>query len=225
MNIRSTSITSMPPLEDWEILAGLPVCVDYILLVDRFSHYRSPRKKIFDLRQRGYLYSIARGRYFNGRSSELRTTPKEEVANAIYFPSYVSLEWALQFYGLLADRVHTVTSVTSLRSKEFRTPSDSYTFSHIACKCYPIGYVIHQADALHSFFVAQPEKALVDLISVQRPTGTLDIGSFLERELRIDVDALLLMLERERLLELSSYYHRASNEFRTLRWLARNLES
>ena len=116
---------------DFEILTNLPVRVDYILLKDTFSHYRSPKKKIFDLKKKGYLNQIKRGQYFNLKSKFIENTPYEVIANSLCFPSYVSMEWALQYYGLIADRVTTVTSVTVLRSKDFKTPYAAYSYKHI----------------------------------------------------------------------------------------------
>ena len=48
--------------------------------------------------------------------------PYEQVANLLYGPSYVSLEWALSFYGMIPERVHTITSMTLGRNKEYHTP-------------------------------------------------------------------------------------------------------
>ena len=37
---------------------------------------------------------------------------REVLANLIYGPSYISLEYGLQHYGLIPERVEIVTSVT-----------------------------------------------------------------------------------------------------------------
>lgn len=114
---------------DIETLANLPVRVDYLLLEDCFSNFKSPKKKIFDLKKKGYLRQIKRGQYFNLKSKFIESTPYEIIANSLYFPSYISMEWALQFYGLIMDRVTTVTSVTRLRSKTSKLPFAHFLIS------------------------------------------------------------------------------------------------
>lgn len=75
---------------DFEILGGLPVQVELLLLKDRFGHYKNPRKQIFDLSQKNYLYLIRRGHYLNVKSEEFKELGLESFANILYFPSYVS---------------------------------------------------------------------------------------------------------------------------------------
>lgn len=208
---------------DLETLAELPVRVDYLLLQDRFSHNKSPKKKIFDLKKKGYLYQIKRGQYFNLKSKFFQNTPYEIVANALYFPSYVSMEWALQYYGLIMDRVTTVTSATLLRSNNFKTPYSPFSYTHIAKKRYPVGYGTKTNSTGDSFLIARPEKALIDYTSVRAKNLIIktedDIREFIEEDLRLDLPELLKITPLEDLKELLPYYHRNSKEYRILQWL------
>lgn len=207
---------------DIEILNALPIQVDVLLLKDQFSMYKNPQKKIFDLTQKEYLYPIKRGRYFNLKSEDLKKTQLESMANVLYFPSYVSAEWALQYYGLLMDRVHTVTSVTTRRTAQFKTPMGIFSFEHINKRRYPCGYVM-QTSAEKSFLIARPEKALLDFINlrvkkISWKTKT-DIFKFLVEDFRIDLKSLFNLVKNEELRELLPYYHRNSKEARLLKWL------
>ncbi len=208
---------------DIEILGELPVKVDYLLLEDNFSNFKNPKKKIFDLHKKNYLYQIQRGLYFNLKSKKIETTPYEIIANSIYYPSYVSMEWALQYYGLIMDRVNTVTSVTLKRSKEFKTPYAPFTFRHISKNRYPLGYLTITNDAGESFLMARPEKALVDYVSIKAKnlqiTTPYDIEEFLENDLRLDLNEFLKVTPIDDLTELLPFYHRNSKEQRILKWL------
>lgn len=208
---------------DIETLASLPVRVDYLLLEDCFSNFKSPKKKIFDLKKKGYLQQIKRGQYFNLKSKFLESTPYEIIANSLYFPSYVSMEWALQFYGLIMDRVSTVTSVTLLRSKNFKTPYSPFSYTHITKKRYPVGYVTKFNKAGDSFLIARPEKALIDYVNMRAKNLTIknddDIQDFLESDLRLDLREFLKATKFEDIKELLSFYHRNSKEHRILKWL------
>lgn len=208
---------------DLEILANLPVLVDYLLLKDRFSNHKNPKKKVFDLKQKGHLQQIKRGHYFNIKSKELETTSYEVIANSLYFPSYVSMEWALQHYGLIMDRVITITSVTTLRSKKFKTPYGPLSYTHIAKKRYPIGYTTRIINKNESFLIAKPEKALLDYINIKAKnlviTNDNDIQDFLENDIRLDLTEFYKNVTFPDLKALMPFYHRNSKEYRILKWL------
>jgi predicted transcriptional regulator of viral defense system len=211
-----------------EILTNLPVKVDLIQLQDCFALYRSPKKKIFDLKKKGYLRSIRRGQYFNLKSKLLEETPYEIVANSLYFPSYISMEWALQFYGLIMDRVTTVTSVTLLRSCDFKTPYAPFSYKHITKSRYPIGYISNTSKTGDYFLIARPEKALLDYVNIRSKDLIIkseqDIKEFFENDLRLDIEEFLKITKLEDLDELLPFYHRNSKEYRILKWFIHRKE-
>lgn len=208
---------------DIDILADLPVKVDYLLLEDNFSNFRNLKKKIFDLKNKNYLYQIKRGLYFNLKSKQIESTPYEIIANSIYYPSYISMEWALQYYGLIMDRVNTVTSVTLKRSKDFKTPYAPFSFKHISKNRYPTGYLTKTNKASDTFFIARPEKALVDYVNIKAKNLKIntadDIEEFLVSDLRLDLNEFLKVTNQNDLTELLPFYHRNSKEHRILKWL------
>ncbi len=208
---------------DIELLTNLPVRVDYIFLKDLFKAYKSPKKKIFDLKERGFLYLIRRGQYFNLKSREVETGNYETIANSLYFPSYISLEWALQHYGLISDRVITVTSVTINRSKKFDTPLANFSYEHLNKKRYPIGNIVLNIKGGKSFLIARPEKALMDYVNLRaknlKVSSGSDISEFLEEDLRLDINKFKKIVRLLHIQELYPFYHRNSKEHRILKWL------
>ena len=208
---------------DIEVLSTLPVKVDLLLLRDCFSVHKSPKKKIFDLTKKGYLIQIKRGHYFNLKSKYIETTAYEIIANSLYFPSYISLEWALQYYGLIMDRVSTVTSVTLLRTKDFKTPYALFAYKHINKNRYPVGYLTKKNADGDFFLIARPEKALLDYVNLKAKNLVIqtdqDIEEFLENDLRIHLDDFFKMTLLKDLKELLPHYHRNSKEYRLLKWL------
>lgn len=80
-----------------------------------------------------------------------------EMANSMYTPSYVSLESALSFYGILSQFPYTVTSMTTKKTKTL-TYRKSYEYAHISSSLY-WGFIKKDA-----FLIATPEKALIDLL-------------------------------------------------------------
>ncbi len=210
-------------LSDLEALTNLPVQVDLLLLKDRFSQYKNTKKKIFDLMKKGYLQQIKRGLYYNLKSKEINSTSFEVIANSVYFPSYVSMEWALQYYGLISERVNTVTSVTTQRSQIFKTAYAQLSYTHIIKKRYPVGYIIKIVSQNEKFFIARPEKALIDYINLKAKNLILktesDIQNFLENDIRIDLHEFFKNITIENVNELVPYYHRNSKEYRVLNWI------
>ena len=84
------------------------------------------------------------------------------VANKLYRPSYVSLETALSYYGIIPETVYSITSVTSKPTQEFETLGMNFTYTRIKQVAFQ-GYVT-QKENDQAYFIAEPEKALVDYL-------------------------------------------------------------
>ncbi len=167
----------------------------------------------------------SRGHYINLRTKDLRETPLEVLANALYFPSYVSAEWALQHYGLIMDRVSTVTSVTLRKSSNFSTSLGNFKYDHLHSHRYPFGYILHPD---FNFLIATPEKALLDYLKLRHPgvalQGHSEIQDFLTHHLRIKLNSFLSSTHPDQVMNILTYYHRNCFEYRLLKWLIPQLE-
>lgn len=87
------------------------------------------------------------------------------VANRLQPASYVSLQTALAFYGLIPDTVNRVTSVTAGRPEELNTPLGDFDFRHVKTGLL-FGYRSMTVSG-QTALVAAPEKALLDLVYLQ----------------------------------------------------------
>lgn len=97
--------------------------------------------------------------------------PTYFVANKLYRPSYVSLETALSFYGIIPETVYSITSVTSKSTQEFETLGMTFTYTRIKQVAFQ-GYAT-QKENDQAYFIAEPEKALADylyLVSIGKRT-------------------------------------------------------
>lgn len=103
------------------------------------------------------------------------------VANRLEPGSYVSLQSALAYAGVIPEGVITTTSVTLGRPVALRTPIGEYDFRHIHRSWFK-GYSLADLGDGQKAFVASPEKALLDLVYLQ-PKG--DTEGYL-RELRLE---------------------------------------
>lgn len=106
--------------------------------------------------KRDYIVHIRRNMY------ALRDAlpPEFYLANKLYEPSYISLEFALSYHSIIPETVYEITSVTTNTTHRFEVLGKAYMYRKIKKECFT-GYVILKQKAL-SFRIADPEKAFVD---------------------------------------------------------------
>ena len=158
-------------------------CFDYLL---------SPSEKIRALEKDGQLIRLKRGLYVV--SSEVSGKPVNAClcANHIYGPSYVSQQWALRWYGLIPERVYTMTSVTTKRTRVFENALGRFTYEQVKPEYFAIGVNGVEEDGI-TFMMASREKALCDLIlhDTYLPQQSVKrLWQYLEEDIRFDVDEL-----------------------------------
>jgi predicted transcriptional regulator of viral defense system len=120
--------------------------------------YETARKFILRYIKEGFIIKLRKGLY----TLETYFPSELEIANRVYSPSYVSLEYALMFYSIIPETVYTVTSVTTKSTREFVINNISYTYSKIKKNAFT-GYLGKSMDG-NIVLIAEPEKAFVDYI-------------------------------------------------------------
>ncbi len=180
-------------MENLKQLGNIPV--NYALLGSLFSGYKSPRNKIANLENEGLLIRLKRGLYVVSPDVSGKLLSTELMANHIYGPSYISMESALRYYGLIPESVHVVRSMMTKRSRVFENSISR--FDYIACseEYYPIGINQKIGDE-YSFLIASPEKALCDLIAFTpevRPRFMNALLVYLKENIRLDMEAFYKM--------------------------------
>src|ERR1700686_148867 len=146
---------------------------DYQTLLDAIHGYARPRMKISGMLAKGDIVRVKKGLYILGESLRRGAFCRELLANLIYGPSYVSLEYALHYHGLTPERVETVTSVTCGRARAFETPVGAFSYRMIPLEALRTGMDRVELDGGRSFLIAIPEKALADRIVSDRGAGIL----------------------------------------------------
>lgn len=98
------------------------------------------------------LINIERNKYYlTGKNVDTF-----EIANFFYQPSYISLETALNYWGVLSQFPFEITSITSKKSVKKNFDDKMFNYSHIAPKYF--GMFVKK----NNFLIALPEKALFD---------------------------------------------------------------
>jgi predicted transcriptional regulator of viral defense system len=165
---------------------------DYPALTEALSRYSKPRDKLTKLLGSGAVIRIKKGLYCFSEDFRKEPVSREYLANLIYGPSYVSLDYALSFYGLIPERVDVVTSVTMRRSRGFNTPFGMFYYRMLTDNRYTYGADLEQSGKV-SFLIATPEKALFDKVWTDKRfhgVSISDYNSYLTEDLRIDLEAL-----------------------------------
>lgn len=113
----------------------------------------------------GRIYQLRRGLYSLAPPYQKVQPHPFLVANYLQRSSYVSLQSALAYYGLIPENVITTTSVTTGRPERLETPLGFFEFRHIKSDLL-FGYHMFDLGGQNAF-LATPEKALLDLIYFQ----------------------------------------------------------
>lgn len=157
-----------------------------------FSLLNAPSKRIQYLENEGDIIRLKRGLYIVNPEVSGKPIVAPLCANHIYGPSYVSLRWALRWYGLIPEQVHRMTSVTFKRSRSFETPIGVFDYYQVKTDYFSIGLRMEQEEDV-SFIIASPEKALCDFIlyDIYLPDRSVKrLAQYLEEDLRFDMDEL-----------------------------------
>ena len=182
------------------LMLQFPVIFDTSEAVQVLRGFGDPNSKLRDLVRGGYIVRIKRGLYAVAPGFRRGAFPLEVLANRVYWPSYVSLEWALAYHNLIPEAPRQVTSVAmrnspSSRAKRFHTPEGIFTYRFIPARAYPRGVGSYEAsfgDGVTFFALGFPEKALADKVFFEKGLSPAigETREYLLDNLRIEEAAL-----------------------------------
>ena len=115
---------------------------------------RTLYKKIQRLEDKKIIQRLIKGKY----RVLLRTVDDFTMANFLYQPSYVSLETALSFYGIITGFPYQITSITTQKARSFDAGGKEFKFSRISPALF-WGW-----EKKEDFLIAEKEKALLDYL-------------------------------------------------------------
>lgn len=115
----------------------------------------------------GRIIRLKRGVYALGEKNRKKGVNLFQAAQILYGPSYVSLESALSYHGWIPEAVYSVTSATTKRSAEFRTPLGVFSYSPVHFSDFFAG-VDRVEDENGAFLIASPWRAIADYVYVYR---------------------------------------------------------
>jgi len=145
-----------------KLINGEPIFISSLLLAGNIST-SSIQKQLSRWVSDGKILQIKRGLYIVERPYRNKEPHPFLIANMIKKASYVSLQSALEYYGIIPEYVPVSTSVTTGRPGEVSTKLGKFIFKHLKKELF-WGYKELEVIKGTSIFIATPEKALIDLI-------------------------------------------------------------
>ena len=161
--------------------------INSTVLKTYLGNLKYPKNKISNMEKSGELIRLKKDLYVNGRFP----ISKELIANHLYGVSYISLETALAYYGMIPERVYLVRSITTRRAKTFSTPLGNYEYKTVSADYFSIGLRQEIVENKYAFLIAQPAKVVCDMIVATpnlRLQSALAMQNYLIEDLRIDFD-------------------------------------
>lgn len=203
------------PLQPYEGLV-----VRHSTLMSLLSDYQAPNFKIHRWLDEGQLISLKRGLYAVPSPTSTLSLPL--MANHLYGPSYVSMEFMLSYYGVIPERVAQITSVTTRRGKQFSNTLGRFSFQHLPPSYHALDIKRIIAAPRVAFMAASLEKAVCDWL-VLTPNlkiySTKALRELLLDDMRMD-DVVLNELDIDKVISFAEVGYKSSR----LKWLVRLLE-
>jgi len=157
----------------------------------------------------GKLIQLKRGIYLLAEPYRKLSASEFYIASVLKSPSYVSLEKALEYHGLIPEAVPVFTSVTTKRPTVFETTFGRYDYRHIQPSLF-WGYGSLNFNG-QTVFMATPEKALLDFFYLKHVKVSLDYL----REMRLqNMDGF----SQERLEEVAQRFNKPGLT-RAVKWV------
>lgn len=157
-------------------------------VLDVLKEYQNPERTMGMLVKRGALRRLSRELFLLPERLQVGTPHPELIANLLYGPSYVSLEWACQYYRLIPEGISVITSCTTKRSKSFETEVGHFDYCHVHTQAYPTGITQIRRQDESSALIATKEKALVDLVIKRRGkcTSRKEMSEIIFEDFRVE---------------------------------------
>lgn len=127
------------------------------------------RPRLNEWQGKGYIKKLRRG-YYIFSDTKLDEQALFLIANKLYAPSYISFEMAFSYYGLIPESVYGITSATTKKTANFKTPLGEFIYHKIKPSLM-FGYKLASYQN-QNYKIAEIEKAALDYFYINPQLGT-----------------------------------------------------
>jgi len=160
-------------------------------------------RRLYEWQKAGYIKKITRG-FYMFTNSEIDNDKICFVANKLREPSYISMEYALNYYSLIPEAVFLFTSITTKGTASYKTTVGNFNYRSVKSPMF-FGYVLKGQGKL-KYKIAEPEKAILDFLYLRSDIrNENDI-----EELRINVDVFNEIIDQNKLNEYLAVFKTAT---------------
>lgn len=155
------------------------------MLKEKYHDYANPLDKIKRDTDKGILIRLTNGIY----ETDKRTEPCL-LASSILSPSYLSFDWALSYYGLIPERVVSITSASlgNRKNKTFENFFGRYEYTDVPVNAFSEGLLFLESGD-YIVKIATKEKAICDSLCKWRVVKNIkELKELLFIDKRIDID-------------------------------------
>jgi hypothetical protein len=115
------------------------VPLTHCTLLSILGEYRSPNDKIIRMIDEGMLKPIRRGFYVVFQENTGIPLSLTLVANLLYGPSFVSMDYALSHYGIIPERLIEITSMNTKGGTVYDPPVGCFSYTPSPPEFYAVG--------------------------------------------------------------------------------------
>lgn len=169
-------------------LGNFPLATSAILPLLR--EYRRPYDKINYWVKSGDLVQVRKGLYVLGKRISDHSPHLFLLANQLHGPSYVSMDSALAYHGMIPERVFQTSSLTTRPSKTFDTPFGRFDYLQVKPSYFSFGITNPGNTDSGYFMIASREKALWDKVVLTSGIlfrSKVEARQYLEEDMRMDI--------------------------------------
>lgn len=119
-------------------------------------------KNLVYWQRKGYLIRLRNGHYALAERKITELT-LFQMANLLYEPSYISLETALSYHGIIPEAVVLIQSVATPKTYRVSTPLGEFQYRSLQPRLF-LGYQLIPQTQGPAIRMAKPEKAILDFL-------------------------------------------------------------
>ena len=181
---------------------GWPVIPSALVVREDQAEYQVNRNQLSRWAKKGSLVTLKKGLYAFPLEENEAAPETLYIANRLYEPSYISLEYALSLYELIPEYVPVVTSVTTRKTMSFKNAFGHFSYQRVVPRAFR-GFRQEKQSHERQVFVAEPEKAVLDFLYLNASRFLEDFEGALTGSFRFQN---LGTLDPSRIAELSLCY-------------------
>ncbi len=182
-------------IKNWDLIENKPYITRSELGVLLDKSGKNLDKKVLSLIKNKYLIPLKKGLYTTTIYKIKSPAGFEEyLANIIYYPSYLSLEYVLSKEGVIPESVYVYTSITSKTTRFFENEIGKFSYRKISDRLFD-GFTLKDFESGLKIKIASKSKALFDFFYL-KPFENMEL----------EIDDLRINWEVFDLSDLNEFY-------------------